>query len=205
MNFLQLSQRLRQEVGGTGEGPSSVTNQVGEYKQYVDWVNRAYMEIQEDRADWGWLWAQGSESITTGQSLYSLESPTIDVNRVRIDDGYIQYVPYQSWNYYTLQEGKPTAFTLNPARELQVNSLPDQDYTLTYDYFKNPTLMANNSDVPLLPQRYHMLIVYKAMLYYGYYENAGEIIATAREQYAQMLAALDRDALPDGLAPGPIA
>lgn len=205
MNFLQLSQRLRQECGGTGEGPASVSNQVGEYKQFVDWVNQAYMEIQQDRNDWGWLWAQDSKAITAGQSLHALASFTPDLKTFRIDGNKITYVPYAIWNYFTLAEGKPSAFTLNPARELQFNTLPDVDYTLTYDYFKNPANLVSNADIPLIPPRFHLLIVFKAMTYYGLYETANEQIQSGTMQYENMLADLDRDTLPDMEAPGTLA
>lgn len=205
MNFLSLSQRLRQECGGTGTGPASVSNQVGEDKQFVDWTNRAYREIQQDRTDWGWLWAQGSKSIGVGESLHSLLSSKIDTSSVRIDGGLIQYVPYQQWSYFTLSDGKPSAFTLTPARELKFNTLPDAVYTLTYDYYKNTQLMVNNTDVPLIPEEYHMLVVYKAMQYYGFYENAGEIIQSGVARYEDMLADLDRDTLPEMESPGPVA
>ncbi|WP_101774975.1 hypothetical protein [Pasteurella oralis] len=51
MNFLQLAQRLRQEMNDTGEGPAQVTNQRGRSLEYVNAIREAWNDIQTIR-DW---------------------------------------------------------------------------------------------------------------------------------------------------------
>ena len=45
MNFLQIAQRIRQEMGTGGLGPSSLTANFGEDKQYADWTREDYLDV----------------------------------------------------------------------------------------------------------------------------------------------------------------
>ena len=45
MNFLQIAQRIRQEMGTGGLGPSTLLAQFGEDKQYTDWRREAYIDV----------------------------------------------------------------------------------------------------------------------------------------------------------------
>lgn len=59
MNFLQLAQRLRQEMNDTGEGPTQVTNQRGRSLEYVNAIREAWDDIQTIR-DWDKrFWKEG--------------------------------------------------------------------------------------------------------------------------------------------------
>ena len=59
MNFLELCQRVRQDAGVSGEGPTAVTGQSGILSRIVSWVKQANNEIQLKNKDWRFLWAQG--------------------------------------------------------------------------------------------------------------------------------------------------
>ena len=49
----------------------------------------------------------------------------------------------------------------------------DRGYTITGDYFRSPTEMVADGDLPTgLPAQFHMAIVYLAMTYYAGYEAA---------------------------------
>ncbi|HDR1420087.1 TPA: hypothetical protein QB189_002021 [Pasteurella multocida] len=59
MNFIQLAQRLRQEMNDTGEGPTQVTNQRGRSLEYVNAIREAWNDIQTIR-DWDRrFWREG--------------------------------------------------------------------------------------------------------------------------------------------------
>ncbi|MDO4698252.1 MAG: hypothetical protein Q4A60_06210 [Pasteurellaceae bacterium] len=60
MNYLQLAQRLRQEMNDTGEGPAQVTNQRGRSLEYVNAVREAWLDIQQLRPWVGKFW-EGTE------------------------------------------------------------------------------------------------------------------------------------------------
>lgn len=68
MNYLQLAQRLRQEMNDTGEGPAQVTNQRGRSLEYVNAVREAWLDIQQLRP-WG--------SKFWGETEFSPDQPQV--------------------------------------------------------------------------------------------------------------------------------
>lgn len=209
MNFLQLCQRLRQEVGGTGSGPSTVLNQSGESRLYVDWINQAWKEIQSDRLEWRFMWSQGSVTLQAGTQIHALPADlkSLDGESLLLDGSRIGLLDYSVFrnNYRTSHSGKPTECTILPNGQLKTNTVPDQAYTLSFDYWAKPVSLSENADVPTLPEEYHMLIVYKAMQYYAGYENAGEVYQDGRIRYEEMLPDVELTQLPAMTLPGAIA
>lgn len=210
MNYLQLCQRLRQEVGGSGDGPASVTSQTGENRLYVDWINQAWTEIQNLRVDWDYHWSQMSITLTSGQSTGTLPA---DFRTLKDGTLYIGIYPVSiiTWDQMSdlrsqgLNTNRPTSVAIAPDGTLYLNATCDQNYTLTGEYFILPQSLTSNVDIPLLPSRFHMMIVYKAMMYYASYENAPEVGAMGNLQYQQMLSDTGIDELPLVTPPGPIA
>ena len=210
MTFLQLCQRLRQEVGGSGDGPPSVLNQQGENRLYVTWINQAWQEVQNYRTDWGFLWAELSQPIAQGNSIVSLPADlrTLETVNLHIDGHSVSVVPWaqmQQLRRQILNTGRPTGCSMAPNGQLYLNATADTDYTLVGEYYAKPKALVANDDVPLLPAHYHMLIVYKAMMLYASYENAPDVFAAGQLHYQQMLADLEQDQLPAMGLPGAIA
>lgn len=72
MNYLQLAQRLRQEMNDSGEGPAQVTNQRGRSAEYVNAIREAWTDIQLLRK-WGKdFWKEGFSP----ENLQSLQAST---------------------------------------------------------------------------------------------------------------------------------
>jgi hypothetical protein len=88
---------------------------------------------------------------------------------------------------------RPVVVAIGPNMEVCLGPPPNDQYTITADYYVAPTLMAADADVPaLLPARYHMLIVYKALISkYGGYEAAAEVIQRGQQQYAPLFDELE--------------
>lgn len=59
MNYLKLAQRLRREMNDTGEGPYSVTNQMGRSLEYVEAIRESWLEIQSLREWESSFWGDG--------------------------------------------------------------------------------------------------------------------------------------------------
>ena len=55
--------------------------------------------------------------------------------------------------------------------------IPDQIYFINGEYFKKLTEFSADTDTPRIPERFHMLIVYKIMMYYGGFESAPEVFS----------------------------
>lgn len=91
------------------------------------------------------------------------------------------------------QKTQPYVIAVGPDLSLCLGPPPNSLYTITGDYFVAPTDMVADTDIPFgLPTRFHMLIVYRAMMKYGGYESAPEVYQRGSEEnngmYAQLMA-----------------
>jgi hypothetical protein len=198
MNYLDLCQRLVRETGIADSGPTSVVGQTGDYRRITDWVNDAWLMIQSMRPDWAWMWATGTSTLTANTYLVTLPTTVESIERVSLGESYIQRLTYDELAdaYREITAGEPSAFAIRPDGKLAFNAKPEENKTITYEYYKAPTSMTVNIDTPAMPSRYHMLIVYSALKDYASFDVAPELSAKAVVQYEQMLADLERDQLP---------
>jgi hypothetical protein len=88
---------------------------------------------------------------------------------------------------------RPVVVAVGPDAALYLGPTPNGDYTITGDYWRAPVAMVTDTDTPFgLPERFHLLIVYRAMAKYAGYESAPEVMQRAQEEgngmFAQLLA-----------------
>lgn len=110
---------------------------------------------------------------------------------------FLDEIPFDSWrNSYMLGamravQTRPVAIAIGPDNSLCLGPPPNNQYTVTGDYFMAPTIMVADTDVPTgLPVQFHMIIVYKAMTYYGGYEAAPEVFQRGAQGYSTLLGQL---------------
>lgn len=225
MTYLQLVQRLRQECGVSGSGPASVVDQSGMSGNLVNWTNDAWLEIQGLRDDWGWMRQQVRFETVEGQGDYSPASTTNTLTGETLSDlrywhedtfrcqlkslGESNEIWLNHWDYQDLRDlyrfnstrslnARPIAFAVKPnSKDFMLGPKPDGVYEVIGEYQTLPVSMSLDDDVPGLPTHLHMLIVYKAMLSYGLYESAPEVIQRADIQYSRLLSQLEREQLPE--------
>tara|TARA_B100002051_G_scaffold266621_1_gene294005 strand:- start:6936 stop:7559 length:624 start_codon:yes stop_codon:yes gene_type:complete len=203
MNFLDLCQRLVRETGIADDGPATVTGQIGDFGRVVDWINDAWLKIQSIRADWNWAWGTGTATLTASTNTITLPSTVETIKRVSIGQGYLQSEDYNDFAdaYRLIQDGDPSVWTIKPDGTLCFNSKPTENKTVTYESYATPLALVNNTDVPAMPERYHMLIVYEALRCYAQFDEAPELETRAFLYYEEMLADLERDQLARIVAP----
>lgn len=221
MTFLELVKKLRQKTGGAGTGPTTVVAQTGESKDYVDWINEAWLLIQAEEANWQWMRKDVSFQTAAAKNFYL---PTATVGETgltdfgrwndcdswrcyrtstgRSDESYLVPWDYQTWRdtydfglQSTLQS-KPTVFAIRDKDDaVLLGATPDAIYTVTGQYQGAPVQMAADADIPGLPSRFHLAIVYRAMVLYGRFEAAPEVEADGAREYDKLRAALRIDQL----------
>lgn len=218
MNFLQIAQRLRQEAGASDGRPTAVASQTGELKRQVDWVIDAWTDLQNLHPNWDWMRASASVAGAIGDNTHTptdfgiaatFGSWITDSFRLyttaigRADEQFLPFLDYPRWrDYYDFgnfatQQTRPQEFTINPAdHAIKLGPTPDLAYTVTAEYYKTPTILAADSDTPALPSRFHMIIVWYALTFYGSFESAPESYSRAKRQYDRMLVRLEIDQLP---------
>lgn len=115
------------------------------------------------------------------------------------NETYMDDISFDTWrNSYMYgamrsEQTRPITIAIGPDQSLNLGPPPNGQYTITGDYFVAPQDLALDADVPLgLPTRFHILIVYRAMLKYAGYESAPEVYERASREnagtYAQLMA-----------------
>lgn len=226
MTFLQLTQRLARECGVAGTGPSTTINQTGEAGRLVGYINSAWMDIQEQHPDWNWLRTSVTFPTVTGQAVYTptdcgiastLGSWKKDSFRIFVTaDGYltetfIGEMLYDNWrNIYQFgalrtTTTRPVFVAVAPDRSLCFGPSPDNlGYTVVGDYYRAPSEMALDADVPALPERFQMAIVYRAMMLYGSFESAPEVYQHGMTEFNRIMRRLELDQQPQMLVGDPL-
>lgn len=119
------------------------------------------------------------------------------------DEQFLDDIPYDVWrDSYMLGamrtvQTRPVAVAIGPDQSVNVGPPANGLYTITADYFTAPSVMTADTDVPTgLPLRFHMLIVYKAMMKYAGFESAPEVWSRGNSEYNLMFNQLEAARLP---------
>lgn len=111
-----------------------------------------------------------------------------------VSDQYmLEWISYDAWrDAYSFGaqqtvETRPVVIAVSPENAICVGPWPTSAYTLTGDYWAAPTVLAANTDEPSNIQvQWQMAIVYQAMIYYGMYESAPDVVARGERGYRKL-------------------
>jgi hypothetical protein len=213
---------LRQEAGLSGTGPASVLNQTGEMKRVVDWISSAYEDIQNLHETWKFLRTDFSFSTIASTQDYTPAAAGLTdfaswvKEDIRIyssveDEYFLEYYPWaifrQAYYFGTHRTatGRPTVVTVKPNNALCLWQIPNDTFTVTGEYYKSTQTMSANADIPVLPTRFQMAIVWKGLMHYGAYAGAEEKYAHGNKEYTKLISMLEFDQLEDMTYGEPLA
>lgn len=196
MNYLALAKKvdliLRIGTETPGTQPATVTGATGVHAEMVQWVAYSHDDICKMKSEWAFMRGSGEFALLTGDRILTkadmqVAYPTFDklAPFVSNDRGYlgilptgvagaaeqvIEYVPYQQWqgnfDAAPLPTGLPTHFTITPDQSLEVNSLPDRDYTIRANFRKLVVPLTIDASEPMFDADYHNAIVWYAIVHY---------------------------------------
>ena len=231
MNFLQLVQRLRQEAGAAGLGPSSTTGQIGNLKRLTDWINMAWMDIQSAHTDWDWMRQSITFDTVLGQATYALgigpgmcgvsvatfgmwarDTFRNFVTAVGMNsEVFMDYIHYDNWRnaymYGALRQTttRPLQISIAPDKSICLGPPPIAGYTILGDYYTAPYELIDDAEIPLLPVTFHMAIVYRALMFYGAFEAAPEVYDSAEREFTKLMRRMTATRIPEILWDGALA
>ena len=225
MNYLQLVNRARVECGVSGNALATALNQTGENSRFTNWVNTAYVDIQSAKDDWDFLRGTFSFQTVAQQQNYSPTDVGIasdfgnwKVNSFRCcldsnfaDEQLMNFMNFEEfrnlYRYGSMRTtySRPVVFSSEPDKGLAFGPIPDQIYFINGEYFKKPIEFSIDTDTPRIPERYHMIIVYKAMMYYGGFESAPEVFSRGEYEFRRLMDRLHIDQLPTTMSGPPLA
>jgi hypothetical protein len=183
-------------------------------ERVVNWIASSWVDIQAAHPDWQWLRKSFSFTTVENKATYTpVECGIADFGswspetfrsyptavgtkgeRYLYPIGYESYRNQYLFGAYRDSAGVPTEVAIHPDLSLCIGQKPDsQGYTITGDYYAQPVLLVDNTDVPAISEQHHMAIVYRAMMHYGAYSSAPEVFQRGDAEYRKMLRRMQAD------------
>ena len=229
MTFLELVNRLRVECGVSGPALSTVAGQLAgsENARMVAWIQQAWIDIQTSKEDWLFLREPFQFNTVTQQQIYTPAQAGItltdfgnwkrdsfrcsSVGSNYADEQLLNYMEWTTFrNLYIYANmrftyARPVVVTIDPHKNLGFGAIPDIPYVIVGEYYTQPVPLALDADEPAIPTRFHMMIVYRAMMYYAGYEAAPEVMSRGEFEYKRLASRLEIDQLPTVVSGPPLA
>lgn len=227
MNFLQLINRARQECGVTGPDLTTVTGLTGESLRFYNWINSAWVDIQTAHEDWQFMrlpfqftttaaqWEYTPTQVGVGTTFANWKRDSFRASTPTANYGDEQLLNFMEWNtfrnlyqYANMRNttARPVVVTIvPPSKNLGFGAIPDQQYVIVGEYYRKPTEFTSATQEPDLPPRFHLMIVYRAMMFYAGYEAAAEVYQRGELEFKRLMSRLEIDLLPDIISGPPLA
>ena len=186
---------LRAATGALATTPTTTTGQTGVEGEIVRFVDYAYRDIQIEQEEWRFRTKRGSFVTVAGTRAYTISVTDTDFEKLLpsmaqdysqfithyltatgvSDEQRLWFVPYEDWQQSWLEIGsrpqaRPFNFTIEPDGQMALDPTPDAVYTVVFDYRRTLHELTTDSDAttgtPIIPARFHMAIVWKAVIYY---------------------------------------
>lgn len=223
MTFLELVNRARLEGDTSGADLTTLGGTLSrESTRFKTWVAEAWNEVQTLHDDWGWMRKSfsfdtvasvatytptGGAGVGAGLSDFAnWKRDTFRLYTTSIGQNDEQILPFQDYEtfrnlyqYATMRttDQRPAVFTIDPNKNLIFGARPNAVFTCVGDYYAKPTqLVADTDTLTLLPERFHMLVVWRALLNYGEFEAAAEVMRRAERNLLRLQSALEAEYLP---------
>lgn len=216
MKFVELVDRVRMEGGVSGGKIATVQGDLrGETARLKAWVQDSWRDIQTERQNWKFLFRESSHPIPQYTSVIyppEFEARTVaqwDPCTARIGPvghGRHRSNPLVVENYFDMrdwmqthpgQRSMPSRMSIHPRTEaIHLSPAADKEYEFFYDYWRIPQELNEDDETPIMPDRFHMLIVWWALERYGGYEVAQDVVTRAQRHASGLMSALIHDQLP---------
>jgi len=218
MDYLALFSRAVKEAGIAGNPPTTVINQSNRRLNMVNWVSQAYEDIQLMRPNWNFMWNEFAFNIVVGQRDYLASN--VGISDLKLwdhgsflmyetaldenDQNEMLYKIYSRWRgehrrgMNARPTDRPQNFTILPNNQIRFEPAPDKVYTIDGEYKRSTQVLLGNDDVPTnLPNDFHMIIVWRALHYYGTRYDSSFILDTAETKFGDLLYRLEQEQLPE--------
>ena len=215
MNYLQLCQRLTREAGINLSGPTSTSGNDGtQFARVIDWVQTAYAEIQMLYDDWNFMHSSFQLACGTNDGEYTYGEVTNNIPVARFDtESFRAYLvsagqsteQHMIWMHYDefrdtfrfgstrTAAGHPQYWTWAPNKNVLLFPLPGpSSYIVTGEYWRDVDELSIDTDEPIFPSQYHMLIVYWALVKYAGFEESGSVYQNAQNMTNKYLSRMGR-------------
>jgi hypothetical protein len=222
VNTLEIVEALHREAKLPGSAPSTIIDQSGRAADLAAWTIEAWNDIQRERAgQWNWLRRTFTLPLVANTASYAYGAAT-DVEAAAVisrfrgwdlnprepvliyltADGQVSErelfpLPWPDFRYRYVRSTHtadyPNTVAVDTNRKLYFGPTPNDAYTVRGNYWRSNQTLALDADEPEMPEDYHMLIVYRAMLKYGYNAIAPDVLARVSKEGTDLYEALVND------------
>jgi len=209
VNFLELCQAYRAELGIPGSGPTTVVGQTGELGALVADVVRAEVDIKRRWQDWDFMWSAFTSNTVIGSRTPSTSQPTDlgvwDVSTFALSQesaDYIEldYLPYKEFRQQIVAAATVTGtadiVTFDPTGDILLDPQPDAVLPFYGEYWRRADEMTADIEISRIPVAFHRLIIVRAKIHYAEREDAPELTAGAMAEFEDLLRQLESHSLP---------
>jgi hypothetical protein len=217
--FLEIIVKVARESGTVSSVPSTAQSQTGRILKVVNWVNDAWAEIQNGRANWRWMRKEFSNDLSTNTFKYTAASFNLtdfsrwvedplsvtmyDKTTGVSDEGELTGISWEEWRIKygrgTQDANRPTEWCVTAANEFAVGTKPDAattGYVVRGEYYAGNQTLSADSDTPNMPARFHDAIVFLALMKLYAADEAQEQFVRIAPRYNDLRQMLERDQLP---------
>ena len=220
MTYLELCQMVARESGTIPTGqPSSVTGQSGRLDSVVRWTAQSWVDVQNRRSAWLWMVREFDAELIPGVQQYSAADLGVDCLGEWLDDIRV-YDPekglddessmwrWQWRDFYARRmrgeqkKDRPNSYGLAPNGGLAFWPSPDRFYRVRGLYRGGVQRLAANDDRPEMPERFHELIAWRALVLLAISDESVNQFPAWEMRAREMMAELERDQLPEVVETG---
>lgn len=217
--FLSLVNDVAGRLNETPLTSGNFATAAGFYTQIKEAVNSAITDINSDQFRWPFNYAgQATQVLTIGVQTYTYHSGArdVDLNTFELtrDDSlsppavnaWLPPIDYDEYaqryrdidlamnsSNYTFPRGVVQTRFIN---KYLITPVPDQAYTVTYDYWSDPTALSLYSDTTSVPDNFTNVITDGAMYYAYMFRGALEQAMAAQKNFKDGLSAMRRVYIP---------
>src|SRR6056300_1510023 len=185
-DFLGLTNDICRRLNETELTSVNFATATGVYSQLKDSVNAAIRDINQSHFTWPFNHNYDTITLTAGQMRYPLPTNAkyVDFDTVRLERSttplvqnarkldqlsYDEYVSrYIDDEYKPASQGSAPEYVVRAQdTDIIFAPIPDNAYSVKYEYYMYPADLTNDTDVPTIPFRYRHVIVDGGM-YYAY-------------------------------------
>lgn len=206
MNFLEICREAHDLSGLQGYLASASVVTTGTVDAYlVKAVQKTWVEIQNFRKDFDFNRSSASLTLTTSTETYTPTTILGSANALtewKIDsfiynDSRLKYIHYDNWiARETPQAAEPGYFSVRLSDNALLFDPVDQSYPIEVHYYRGLQSLSSNTDTPNLPNQFHKLIVYGAVVEMASYLGEVNLYNRYASLYSQMMGQLLRTEVP---------
>lgn len=184
-DFLNLVNAVNQRLNEVPLTEANFLSAGGWYSQAKESVNAAIRMIAQEQFEWPFNHVRESMTLTKGVSIYpypagaqSINFESFRLNKdVALNSSYmkIENIDYEDAIGYDFDintpepegRGRPRAVIRMPGLEFGLFPTPNENYKITFDWFRLPLELTDYQEVPFVPEQWKHVIVNGAM-YFAY-------------------------------------